>query len=152
MEQQKIRFGSPNSRDKDAAYVFQEMPSMAECKEFCRNEEENRNIIVLEDGVVRETFKGLPDEMNNSLYYTFDLHDQSSENPILKPIKRIIPLKVVRANRIALSMLARTQYRSEVKQALSSYNFNERIKTLGGIDFRKAELDPEQLKAIAFQS
>ena len=99
-----VRFGSSDSRDADAAYVFASMPSNQDCKEFCDGKVENRNIVVVEDGVVRRCYKGLPDEVNNSIYSTYPLHDQSEANPVESPIKRIVPLKVVRATRIILSL------------------------------------------------
>ncbi len=152
MEQQSIRFGSPDSQDIDVTYVFPSLPSFQECKKFCdRTEEESRNIAVLKDGIVQDCYKGLPDELNNAIYRTYSLHSQTLSNPITNPVKRIVPLKVHRAMRIILSALSRTPYRSTIKPALSSNDFQERRQVLSQINFRNLNLSPDALKSIAFQ-
>ena len=145
------RFGSHDSQDVDVAYVFDHKPTMAECKAFCQNPLENRNIVVLSDGVVAECFKGLPDEMNNALYETLRFHPQKWPNPIIRRVKRNVPLKIVRATRIILSLLSRTLYRPKIKEALRSYNQFTRQEVLAQLDFAQVKLEPDTLKSIAFQ-
>ena len=45
--------GSGNSTDVDVVYVFDELPSLNECKKFCSADPtENRNIITISDGMI----------------------------------------------------------------------------------------------------
>ena len=55
--------GSADSTDLDVVYVFEEIPPFEECQLFCRSDpKENRNIIVVRDGIVTYSFKGNEDE------------------------------------------------------------------------------------------
>ena len=154
------RFGSKDSIDVDVAYVLDALPSVVECKELCRSDRENRNLIVVERGLVRDCFKGTPDEMNNALYATCGLHEQSADDPIRRQVTRIVPLKVVRATRIVLSLLSRTSQRAAIKDALRSHDQPQRMRVLATIDLgdlgdlgdlANGDLSRDQYKAIAFQ-
>lgn len=147
----KVRFGSEDSLDKDVVHIFSEIPSFQECKDFCDGKDENRNIAIVEEGVVRECYKGTPDELNNALYETYSLHSQSFNNPIKRNIGRIAPLKVVRGTRIILSHLSKTSLREKIKKALKSKDFQQRIETLRDINFRSHSVSPDSMKSIAFQ-
>jgi hypothetical protein len=152
-----IRFGSPDSLDTDVVYVWEpksDQPALLDrqvCKEFCRSEEENRNVILVSQGIVRDCYKGSPDEMNNALFATYGMHEQSVPNPIARPITRIVPLKVVRATRSVLSMISRTSMRDKVKQALHSYDQAQRAEVLRTAHFGLFDLEPAVAKCIAFQ-
>ena len=148
---QSYRFGSVDSIDEDRLYVFPDVPSAEQCKRFCDQKSENRNIIVVRDGVVRECYKGLPDEVNNALYETYALHSQQHECPVDCEVQRIVPLKVLRAVRVILSLLSRTAYRSQIKTALKSMNLAERLGVLKTIVFAEMALPPDAAKSIAFQ-
>ncbi|MCP4137949.1 MAG: hypothetical protein GY754_43705 [bacterium] len=147
----KFWFGSEDSIDEDVVYRFDEMPVAVECKEFCDGKEENRNIIVIKEGIVQETYKGLPDEMNNALFYTYQHHKQEDELPVTRAVNRIVPLKVVRAIRSLLSMLSSGPQRAEIKAALKSGNFMQRKEMLAGLDLSPIAGDREALKVAAFQ-
>ena len=148
----KIRFGSQDSRDIDYVYLVPVLPGFQECKAFCDMKEDNRNIASLDErGLVKECYKGVPDETNNAIFYTYSLHEQKHPNPISGPVKRIAPLKIVVCNRKILSSLTRTEYRPQIKESLKSQDYTRRKKALEEIDFRKIELSPDQLKLIAFQ-
>ena len=67
--------GSENSTDLDVIYVVDELPSLQECKTFCSDKDENRNLITVENGIVTSVYKGTPDEVNNSLLRTYNLRD-----------------------------------------------------------------------------
>lgn len=146
-----VRFGSQDSLDRDTVYAVDHLPSMQECKALCIDQTENRNLVVIREGVVAACFKGLPDETNNALYHTYQLHEQSVPNLVTQPVVRIAPLKVVRATRVVLSLLAKTEYRAEVKEALTSMNLARRLDVLAKVDFSKIELSPNTLKSVAFQ-
>jgi hypothetical protein len=149
--QGSVRFGSHDSIDRDVLYRVERLPGTQECKALCIHPSENRNLVVIQEGVVAECFKGLPDETNNALYHTYHLHDQHSPNLVTQPVLRNVPLKVVRATRLTLSLLAKTPYRAEIKEALSSKNLAQRLEVLSKIDFSKLELSADVLKSIAFQ-
>lgn len=149
--------GSEDSLDVDVLYVFEEMPSFLECQKFCSNKDENRNIIVINNGFVTDCFKGTIDELNNGLYVTYKLHEQKYENPIKTTMERDVLIKIVRVVRCLLSHCSRTQYRNEVKAALKSSNWKDKLKTLENIDFSSIESygkngsKEDILKIFAFQ-
>lgn len=127
--------GSEDSLDVDVFYVFDEMPSFKECQEFCSDKEENRNIIVVKNGLVVDCYKGTVDEINNGLIMTYSLHDQDHDLIITRPVKRDALIKMVRAVRCFLSHCSRTQYRSLVKDALRSPSWKTKLEAIRNIDF-----------------
>lgn len=155
----KYIHGSEDSLDTDIYYVIKELPTFYECRKFCsENKDENRNLIVIENGIVTDCFIGTNDEINNALLDTYALHEQEYPLIITQRVTRDIPLKAIRATRGILSLLSRSQYRSEIKQALKS-NWTIRLQTLSNIDFTKIDFtklekqgSPESIKkVIAFQ-
>lgn len=156
----KFIHGSEDSTDIDVLYVFDKLPeTIQECKDFCSADpSENRNIIVIKDGIVVDCLKGTPDEVNNSLLRTYSLHEQQYPLPITREVKRDVTIKVIRAIRIILSHLSRSQERKKVKHALAN-GFKERIEILKNlglstIDYKMLEPKTnreEVLKTIAFQ-
>lgn len=151
--------GSEDSIDIDVFYVFDAIPDMQECKRFCYDENgENRNIIVIKDGIVTDCFIGTIDEVNNSLLDTYSLHEQEYPLLVTRRVERDVEKKIVRATRGILSIISRTQYRSEVKIALRS-GLSTRLDTIKDIDFTtidfselNKQFDSEHCKkVIAFQ-
>lgn len=151
--------GSEDSIDIDIAYIVDAIPeNLEECRKFCSSDkEENRNLAVIENNAIKECFIGLPDELNNSLIATCRLHKQ--EYPLtLRPVKRDVFLKFIRATRIILSLLTRTEYRVSVKSALKSHDLSKRVEILRQIDISGVRTfgirntsDADILKKIAFQ-
>jgi hypothetical protein len=146
-----VRFGSHNSVDTDMVYKVERIPDQQRSKELCLHPSENRNLVVIKNGVVADCYKGLPDETNNAIFHTYHLHEQQAPNCVTQAVTRIVPLKVVRATRVVLSQLTRTDHRAEVKEALHSMNLARRYEALSHIDFSKLDLSPDALKTIAFQ-
>lgn len=151
--------GSEDSTDVDIHYVFDKLPDLTECKRFCSEDKnENRNIIVINDGIVTECYKGTTDEVNNGLFHTYQFHNQEYPLLINRTIPRIKPLKYVRAVRGILSHLSKSQYRKEIKNALKS-DWITRLYTLSCIDLSTIVFNSLQnnmsgsdiLKLIAFQ-
>lgn len=135
----RILFGSQNSLDLDVAYVFSTLPTLQECKSFCSDKIENRNIVVIEDGRVIQSYKGTVDEMNNVLFYTFDLHKQEvAENPVKILLPRDKMLKNIRTIRGLLSELSRTSFREQIKLALRS-DWITKLNVLAAIDLNLIE-------------
>lgn len=155
----KYIHGSEDSTDVDVFYAFNELPSKEECKKFCSADPtENRNIIVVKNGIVSACYKGTADECNNSLLRTYELHNQEFPLIIEHPVKRDITAKVVRAIRIILSNISRSHYRVQIKKALIS-PFVDRINVLKNIDcstidfstLRHSMTREDILKVMAFQ-
>ncbi|MFT5683790.1 MAG: hypothetical protein ACI8RZ_004722 [Myxococcota bacterium] len=144
-------FGSEDSQDRDVLYVVPTIPDFDTARQWCRSPDENRNLIVLRDGVIVESFKGNADETNNALLATYAFHPQTLPLPITRPLPRIVPLKAARAIRVALSMMSRTTQRPLVKPALSSNNQAARVTALAGVDFAAVVVSEDAWKSIAFQ-
>lgn len=156
----KYIHGSENSTDVDIHYVVDALPSLGECKKFCSSDpNENRNLIVIENGEVVDCYKGTPDEVNNSLLATYQLHIQEYPLLVTHPVKRDLYRKILRGVRIILSHLSRSEYRSEIKVALKS-NLSDRLKCLKNINFLKIDFSAlnnnmsreDILKTLAFQT
>ena len=154
----KYIHGSEDSTDCDVIYVFDQMPSLQWCKTYCSDKDENRNICVVKNGVVTECYKGTPDEVNNAVFLTYHLHEQEYPLLITRLVQRDVTAKCMRAVRIILSHLSRSQYRPQVKEALVGDWFT-RIKTLEDIDLTTIDFSTlnknmtreDVLKTIAFQ-
>lgn len=157
----KYVHGSGDSTDNDVIYVVDELPSKQDCKRFCSNQDnpdENRNICVIKNGEVVQCYKGTPDEVNNAVFLTYNLHKQEYPLLITHLVPRDAAAKCMRAVRIILSHLSRSQYRPQVKHALVS-NFTTRLKTLEDINLETIDFDhlnnnmtrEDILKTIAFQ-
>lgn len=151
--------GSEDSLDTDVFYVMDKLPSTQYCNEFCTADPlENRNIIVVKDGIVTDCFIGTVDEVNNSLIDTYNLHEQEYPLIVTKRIPRNVILKQIRIVRGILSLLSHTQYRSEIKQALKG-NWSDRLKCLSQVDITAIDFESlnkqmsgkDALKIIAFQ-
>lgn len=154
---EKIYFGSGDSLDIDVVYIFDVMPDLQECKSFCSEKDENRNIVCINNGIVTESYKGTKDEMNNVIYNTFHLHKQIlKENPIKHLVKRDLALKSIRTVRGLLSSLSRTEYREDIKKALKSNDWIFKLDVLLNIDFNNIkdfikDNQVETFKFLAFQ-
>ena len=151
--------GSEDSTDVDVYYVFDKMPTFNECKQFCSADpDENRNIIIINDGVITDCFIGTVDEVNNSLIDTYNLHEQEYDLIVNKRLERDKELKYIRAVRGILSNLSRTHYRPEIKAALNG-SWSDRIKCVKSLNFNTIDFDnlykrmkkEDILKVIAFQ-
>lgn len=116
----------------------------------------NVNLITIRNGQVTWCFKGTVDEVNNSLLDTYSLHEQPYDLLVNVRLKRDFELKTLRAIRIILSCLSRTEYRESVKNALKSditYQLSilENIDLSKIIDFGKKHKFEDYAKTIAFQ-
>jgi len=159
-------FGSESSLDLDVCFFVEKVASISENNEVLNrlitdsnlssDKKINGNLAVISNGTVVNCFKGIPDELNNSLFYTYDLHSQNYEQQIVKTIKRNLDLKMIRGARTLVSYFTRTEERAASKSALKS-NFEEKIKFLQSInlnsfsDFDKNGTVIEVYKSIAFQ-
>lgn len=153
----KYIFGSEDSTDTDTCYVVKEIPeNVKELVDSLTNE--NANVLTIENGCVKECYKGTVDEMNNCLIDTYELHTQSYPLLITKRLPRDKVVKDIRAIRGILSYLSRTAHRDIIKKALRS-GFKTRIETVGQIDLNIVDFSKlnkkfngvSALKVIAFQ-
>lgn len=150
--------GSEDSVDIDVIYVFEQLPDVATCKSFCDGKgNENGNIIVVNDGVVVAAFKGSVDEVNNALFYTYQLHEQDYPLIIEHPVERDVILKDIKVIRKILSSFSRTQFRGEIKEALRG-NWETKLSVLKKIEYEKIDFSiipkittKDLMKTLAFQ-
>lgn len=163
-------FGSESSLDIDVMFFVDQIPSPPDkAHDLCKiynekiskllntNRDINSNLAVLKDGMIIHTHKGTEDEVNNSLFHTYGLHDQKHPLQITKLYERDVELKIHRTLRVLLSLISRTEHRKVVKKALKS-DVHEKILVLDSIDFgditslgRKNEKFEDYVKVLAFQ-
>lgn len=162
-------FGSENSQDYDVLVECENIPqNINEAHDICKKHNEelsillpdkelNCNLITIKDNKIINCFKGTSDELNNCLYYTYDLHKQVFPNPILSPVERDINEKILRVSRFIITFYSRTELRTEIKAALRG-NLLLKLAVLKKIDFVKMTDFPEKKekkedikKVIAFQ-
>jgi hypothetical protein len=134
----EIRHGSVNSIDEDFYLVVDKVPKKEEYLEFKKTQEKDYNIISIENGVVVDCLKGEVDEINNSIYYTFNNHKQSCKNPITQRVERDIFSKSLKVIRKFLTMVSKTQYREISKKGTRS-DLKTRIELLKSIDITQIE-------------
>lgn len=131
--------GSEDSTDIDIICVFDKIPDKIEAQKFCADlSEVNKNIIVVENGVVTWVYKGTIDEVNNALYYTIPLHE-NPESIIEKLVERDILTKTIRVMRGTLTQCSRTQHRKLIKKATRGFSWKERVQTLKDIKINEIE-------------
>lgn len=154
-----INHGSEDSLDEDI-YVIIPYPlnSTQECKELCETYlPKNANLITVDNGVVTWCYKGLIDECNNSIYYTYSLHKQDHANPIKILVSRRITEKIDRTIRGLLTYFSRTEHRLKIKEALRSTDTKLKLDVLNSIDlttisnFNKKSSLEDIYKFLAFQ-
>lgn len=165
-------FGSKSSQDIDVIVFVDYIPEKEHiATELCKKYNSelsvflntdkviNSNLAILENGIIKNVYKGTEDEVNNSCIRTYDLHTQYHPNQIRSFIERDVDLKILRTCRVLLSFLSRTKYRDIVKNALYS-DCHEKIKTLYMCDIsdftkddilKRNVLFTDFLKIYAFQ-
>lgn len=98
----------------------------------------NSTLAVIDKGYIVDTIypKTWVDALNNSLYSTYHLHQQTYLLPIKGRIKRNILLSIYRCVRTVLSMVTRTHYRSIVRPYMKGiHDFQYKLDSLSQIDF-----------------
>lgn len=135
----KIRHGSEDSIDEDFYLVVDTIPTKPEFIELKKTMDIDANIITIENGSVTACLKGITDEINNSIYYTFNRHTQEIENPIKTLVERDVFPKLSMVIRELLAFCSRTQYRSEIKRVMKPANIYDRMMVLGSIDLTSIE-------------
>jgi hypothetical protein len=135
----KIRHGSEDSIDKDFYLVVDVIPTKQEFIELKKTSDLDVNCITIENGFVTGCLKGLPDEINNSIVATFNLHSQEIENPIKSTVQRDVLPKLSMVIREMLAFCSRTKYRSEIKKVMKPANIMDRLKVLDSIDLTEID-------------
>jgi len=162
-------FGSEDSRDWDVIVSVDDIPSdISKSSDMCKywntelskillDKPINSNLGIFRNGDLLKVFKGTPDEVQNSIWYTYDKHKQFYPIPIDGPTDRDLSEKIIRVARFVLSFYSRTHLRSQIKSALRG-NLGQRLEALKKIDFTKMtdfpgkNENPEDIwKVIAFQ-
>ncbi len=98
------------------------------------DKELNVNLVKVKDGIIYETFVGIPDELNNAIFYTYNYHTQTHQLFVKRVVERNIKAKVERIPMVILTYLSRFQpLRPKIKAALRSQNFQTRIETINEV-------------------
>lgn len=162
-------FGSEDSQDYDILVSVNDIPQNIDaahniCKHFndklskvLTDKPLNCNIAIFNSGEIIKVFKGTAEELNNVIYYTYNLHKQFYPNPIKKPIVRDTDEKILRVARFLITFYSRTELRPKIKNALRG-NLKDKLEVLKLIDYEtmtdfpnKKELREDIYKVIAFQ-
>lgn len=172
-------FGSKSSQDYDVLLNVSELRSIDENhqliktwneilfkqfkKEGYEEKKVNCNLGVLGHGKIIQVFKGTYDEVNNSMYRTYSLHNQPFANLVTDLYDRtngdfFKHLKLKRCYRFLLSFYSRVpELREDIKLALKG-DFVKRLEVLSKIDLTKHIDFPKKkdkvediYKVIAFQ-
>lgn len=166
-------FGSEDSQDVDIMVFVDEMKSIKENHDLVKklnhdfssmyDKKINTNLAVLHNGMIISVFKGTLDECNNSLFYTYNNHQQKFPNAIERLYDRSYKseyfyIKLKRISRFILSFFSREQeLRHKVKPALKG-DLIERLNVLELIDFKKyntfdhkKESNVDIYKTLSFQ-
>lgn len=160
-------FGSEDSADVDVVFFVEKMPdTIRACSELVQQFANeiihkkalirplNGNLAVCNEGALVQVFKGTTDELNNSLFYTYDLHAQDFENAVSRLLKRDIDLKFLRSARMILAWFTRSNQRLLIKEALrEDIDFKYNVLTQWNFPERLTTNPPgkDVLKSIAFQ-
>lgn len=159
-------FGSSSSIDLDIVFFVDELKSIDENHikvadlikntRFETDKKINGNLAIVHEGVIINCFKGTPDELNNSLFETYYLHQQPFESLVTRMVDRNLDLKMERCARTIVSYFTRTHLRIAAKEALRSnlktkLDFLQTIKFNQFNDFGKHGAPIEIYKSIAFQ-
>lgn len=162
-------YGSDDSTDKDVIIIISngEMPETQEERKnkvlFLLKEYDlkwNATFAVIENGKITDTIytKSWIDSLNNALLETYFLHEQKHELLITEKHVRNKTLAIYKAVRTVLTMLTRTEYRSQIRPILKGiHDFNLKLEALSKIDFvsiskfnQKNTADADIWKIIAF--
>ncbi len=174
-------FGSESSKDYDVLVFVKHMSSNKEDnksrikkleglleKKFEElgwpSKKINANVGILSKGMLVQVYKGTPDEVNNSLFETYALHEQCHRLEISKKYDRsgsgnkYAQLKLKRCGRFIISFFSREiDLRPIIKPAMTG-DFKMRMDAMGKIDFMrymgfpgKKDLREDIYKVIAFQ-
>lgn len=152
-----IIHGSENSLDIDAYVIVPKILERGQAKQLCDSYKEvNANLIFVENGEVKWSYKGTTDECNNSILATYHLHEQTHPCPVTHAVARNAGLKMLRTLRGMLGYNSRTELRDVIKKALQSSSLDEKMTALRQVnlheikDFQKTTLI-ETYKFFAFQ-
>lgn len=137
-----IYFGSEDSVDVDAMVIVPEPLTNKDSKDFIKSVQPDGydvNICTISDGHVDWCYKGTPDELNNCLYSTYNLHEQSVANPVNSLVERDVGLKAVRTMRGILSYASRTKLRPIIKTALKDDSLYVKLDAIYNIVLNYAQ-------------
>ncbi|KFF05407.1 hypothetical protein [Flavobacterium reichenbachii] len=162
-------YGSEDSTDQDVIIIIpkEEMPETQEerknkvlflLKEYNLNW--NATFAVIENGKITDTIytKSWIDSLNNALLETYFLHAQKHELLVREKHVRNKTLAIYKAVRTVLTLLTRTEYRTQIRPILKGiHDFNLKLEALCKVDFtavsefnQKNTADADIWKIIAF--
>ncbi|MDB5012483.1 MAG: hypothetical protein JWQ25_685 [Daejeonella sp.] len=163
-------FGSEDSIDIDVLVVHKKATGTETDKALIKDikslnpkaSDWNINIIDIENGYITKSIpsKGSVDSVNNSLFRTYNLHNQKYSFPIKAAMARNFALAAVKCIRAILTSFKKTSYDSfykeQIRNTLKFGDFNEWIHILKQIDFNMPFYDVHiknlnSYKSLAFR-
>jgi hypothetical protein len=138
-------YGSKDSTDTDIAvsvpeyFNFADIDNMQKVRKILVDSDilsthyqPNINLIKIKDGVIKECFIGIADELNNAIYETYNLHEQKFPMLVNKKVRRDPYLKLIKTNRTILTFFSRLDIlRPKIKKALKHTSSNvDRMKAV----------------------
>jgi len=88
------------------------------------------NLVNIEGGIITKSFKGVKDEINNAVYYTYHLHKQEYPCLIKKPIPRNFMKKLDYISMKVLTYFTKGKDRQIVKKGLKNKDYINTLKYL----------------------
>lgn len=162
-------YGSDDSTDQDVIIIvpkedMQETQEDRKNKVFFLLKEYNLNwnatLAVIENGKISDTIftKSWIDSLNNALLETYSFHKQDYPLLITEKHIRNKTLAIYKAVRTVLTMLTRTEYRTQIRPIIKGiHDFSLKLEALDKIDFvslsefnQKNTADADIWKIIAF--
>ena len=143
-------YGSEDSIDTDVFIEVDEIPKNIETAIQYKKKlkldfqlDWNMNMIVIKDGVVTDNIpsKGSKYSLNNSLYYTYENHNQIYDNPIkriLKPNKLLNIYKCVR-NILTQCTRVNKEYRKFIKPLKGIHPWENKLISFEKLDFTEID-------------
>lgn len=161
-------YGSEDSLDTDVFIEVDNIPdNIEEAIQYMKklkntfNLDWNMNMIVIKDGVVVNNIpsKGSKYSLNNSLYYTYDNHTQTWDNPIKRLLRANKLLNIYKCVRNILTQLTRVneEYRGFIKPLKGIHPWENKLVSFSKINFCEIETfnqpyqtDTDTWKSIVF--
>lgn len=162
------KYGSSDSTDTDVVVYLKDLPDHVEDRKNLTNEIKkkynvNWNIIIakVEDGIIVDcTYpKSFPSGLNNSIYLTYNNHEQEYPCQVTRLVNRNIATSVYRTIHKLQTLITRTQYRKNIRPYMHySVDFKMKLENLLAVDFTEITTfnqqnmnDVDIWKVIAFE-
>lgn len=157
-------YGSADSQDYDVLVLCNDTDFKDKqlCKQLCAQYEQafpyqdkpvNVNLASSNGQALTGCYKGIVDELNNSLYHTYGNHQQPYPSFTKTHVERRAGIKIARAMRTIIAFYSRSEARQQVKWAMKN-TIKDMFVVAQALDFNQIAENHdrlEQFKSSAFQ-